>query len=232
MEIADRYSLRLSDEARELLSKETPKALDNIETYITGSVKELVAAAANSCRRLGYEPIILTDRLSCEAKEAGRFLGSILKAVEDSEARMEDIINTASTTILDEPTHVELKRPLPSNLAFIAGGETVVHLKGHGLGGRNQELALSAAKEIAGLPNVAVFSVGSDGTDGPTDAAGGYVDGDTMEALNMAGISIDKALEDNDSYNALNAVGGLIITGATGTNVNDVSVALINNGDK
>ena len=113
------------------------------------------------------------------------------------------------------------------SVAFIAGGETVVKLKGKGKGGRNQELALSAAMGISGLRDTAVFSVGSDGTDGPTDAAGGYADGDTAPALKREGIDIFRVLEDNDAYRALEKSGGLIITGPTGTNVNDVSVLLI-----
>ena len=111
--------------------------------------------------------------------------------------------------------------------ALLAGGETVVHLTGHGLGGRNQEIALSSAQEIAGLRDTAVFSFGSDGTDGPTDAAGGYCDGDTCAALAAKGISIPDVLQDNDAYHALQACGGLILTGPTGTNVNDLSVLLI-----
>ncbi|MBR0140489.1 MAG: hypothetical protein IJM17_09415, partial [Firmicutes bacterium] len=94
-------------------------------------------------------------------------------------------------------------------------------------GGRNQEIALSAARIIAGLENTAVFSVGSDGTDGPTDAAGGYADGLTAAALREKGLSIDAVLAENDSYHALQNCGGLIMTGPTGTNVNDVSVVLI-----
>ena len=113
------------------------------------------------------------------------------------------------------------------SLAFIAGGETVVHLKGSGKGGRNQELALSAALGISELNNVAVFSIGSDGTDGPTDAAGGYVDNNTSKLLDEKGVSIFEFLENNDAYNALKACDGLIITGPTGTNVNDLSVLLI-----
>ncbi|MBQ3391560.1 MAG: glycerate kinase, partial [Clostridia bacterium] len=105
--------------------------------------------------------------------------------------------------------------------------ETVVHLNGHGLGGRNQELALAAAPGIADIPGAAVFSVGSDGTDGPTDAAGGYVDGETCAALAEHGISVVDMLRDNDAYHALQAVSGLIVTGPTGTNVNDVAVALL-----
>ena len=113
-------------------------------------------------------------------------------------------------------------------LAFLAGGETVVHLTGTGLGGRNQELALAAAPVIAGL-DAAVFSVGSDGTDGPTDAAGGYVDGSTAAALAQNQLKVYDVLQNNDAYHALKAVDGLIITGATGTNVNDVAVVLIGN---
>ena len=111
-------------------------------------------------------------------------------------------------------------------LAFIAGGETVVHVTGKGKGGRNQEIALSAARYISGINNAAVFSVGSDGSDGPTDAAGGIVDGRTAELLRQKGIDIPAALSANDSYHALKAAGALIMTGPTGTNVNDVSVVL------
>lgn len=200
LEIAEKYNLTLSDVAKELLETETPKALDNVTTQITGSVRQLCRAAAGECQRLGYEPVLLTDMLDCEAREAGRFLA--------------DIARTHSTG--------------GRKLAFIAGGETVVHLTGKGKGGRNQELALGAAEGICGLENTAVFSVGSDGTDGPTDAAGGYADGDTLKELSERGISLHSALADNDAYNALKAVGGLIITGPTGTNVNDVAVALIN----
>lgn len=197
--IAEKYALELSDKARALLDVETPKSLDNVQTYINGSVRELCAAAAAAAAKLGYEPIYLTDRLSCEAREAGRFLSSIAQSHADS----------------------------GKSLAFIAGGETVVHLTGPGLGGRNQELALAACEGIAGLKNAAVLSLGSDGTDGPTDAAGGYVDGDTLSALQGCGIELHKVLRDNDAYHALKAVGGLIITGPTGTNVNDVSIALL-----
>ena len=111
--------------------------------------------------------------------------------------------------------------------AYIAGGETVVNLTGHGKGGRNQEIALSAASGIDGIKNAAIFSIGSDGTDGPTDAAGGYADADTAGELRKKGINIFDVLRQNDAYNALKETGGLIITGPTGTNVNDVAVLLI-----
>ena len=196
--IADKYSLRLSAAARACLQQETPKVLDNVETHITGSVRELCAAAAAACGQLGYKPVLLTDHLDCEAREAGRFLADIVR------------------------THAGRGQAT----AYLAGGETVVRLTGHGLGGRNQELALAAAPGLAGLP-AAVFSVGSDGTDGPTDAAGGYVDGDTAAALAARGLDAGAVLADNDAYHALQAVDGLIVTGPTGTNVNDVAVVLV-----
>ena len=197
--IAEQYGLRLSPEASQCLERETPKVLDNVETLITGSVRELCAAASAACRELGYEPVLLTDSLDCEAREAGAFLAAVARAHQNTE----------------------------HSLAFLAGGETVVHLTGSGLGGRNQELALSAAAGIAGLENTAVFSVGSDGTDGPTDAAGGFVDGGTKERLARQGVRIFEVLKNNDAYHALAACGGLLHTGATGTNVNDVAVLLI-----
>lgn len=113
------------------------------------------------------------------------------------------------------------------SLAFICGGETVVKLTGKGKGGRNQEFALASAPILSKVENAAIFSVGSDGTDGPTDAAGGYVDTDTLSTLEKQGIDIDKVLFDNDAYNALKASGGLVMTGPTGTNVNDFAVLLI-----
>ena len=196
--IAETYGLRLSGAARACLQQETPKALDNVETHITGSVRELCAAAAEACGQLGYQPVLLTDHLDCEAREAGRFLADIAR------------------------THAGRGQAT----AYLAGGETVVRLTGHGMGGRNQELALAAAPGLAGLP-AAVFSVGSDGTDGPTDAAGGYVDGDTAAALAARGLDAGAVLADNDAYHALQAVDGLIVTGPTGTNVNDVAVVLV-----
>ena len=103
----------------------------------------------------------------------------------------------------------------------------MVHLRGSGRGGRNQELALALGGEIEGLSNVRAFSLGSDGTDGPTDAAGGMVDGGSWARLRAQGLSPRTLLDNNDAYAALSACGGLIVTGATGTNVNDVSVVLI-----
>ena len=198
--IAKKYNLNMPEGAWALLEEETPKSLANVTTQINGSVKELCVVAAAVCKELGYEPIMLTDQLCCQAKEAGSFLAAILK------------------------THALSGK----NLAFLAGGETVVQLTGKGKGGRNQELALAAAVGIDGIPGAAVFSVGSDGTDGPTDAAGGYVDYTTAAHLKAQGIEIFQVLQNNDAFHALQKVDGLIFTGPTGTNVNDVAVALLN----
>ena len=190
-------------QAPERLNVKTRKLVGNIadfETIVTGSVTQLCASASETARRLGYRPVVLTASLCCEAKEAGSFLASIAQYHRGS----------------GEP------------LAFIAGGETVVRITGKGSGGRNQELALAAAPGIAGLDGCAVFSVGSDGTDGPTDAAGGFVDSTTQAALKAQGCDIFATLADNDAYHALQKCNGLIITGPTGTNVNDVALVLIN----
>ena len=194
--IAKKYALTLTQKQKELLARETPKQIDNAQHIVSGSVAELCRHAADAAKACGYEARIVTDCMDIEAKEAGRQIGAMA---------------------------ADLARCATSPQCLIFGGETVVHLRGNGKGGRNQELALTAAKYINGIENVAVFSVGSDGTDGPTDAAGGYVDGSTYSSIK----NYDAYLENNDSYNALKEVDGLIITGPTGTNVNDIAVILV-----
>ncbi len=197
--IIRKYGLELSAEASELIKVETPKQFHNVDTRVTGSVTGLCLAAAEACEKLGYRPVILTDSLTCQAREAGAFLAAIARYHQSAE----------------------------ESLAFLAGGETVVKLTGTGKGGRNQEIALAAAEGISGLEHTAVFSFGSDGTDGPTDAAGGFVTGKTQTVLQNQGVTIFDVLQNNDAYHALAQCEGLLITGATGTNVNDVSVVLI-----
>ena len=170
---------------------------------MTGSVRELCTAAAAVCARKGYRPLVLTDRLDCEARDAGRFLAAMARSREHD----------------------------PEPAALLAGGETVVHVAGTGLGGRCQELVLGAAEGIRGMARCVISAFGSDGTDGPTDAAGGWVDGTTAERLEARGISVHEALRNNDAYHALDAVGGLWFTGPTGTNVNDLAVVLLG-GDR
>jgi len=204
LNIIDRYKLQIPEHLQEVLNIETPKVVNNCETVITGSVSALCEAAAVAAVRLGYKPMIISSTLDCEAKEAGKFMASIAR----------EILHGRNSRLLKPPC------------AIIAGGETVVRLVGDGKGGRNQEIALSAALGIEGLENVVLFSLGSDGTDGPTDAAGGIVDSKTADRIRAAGIMPEVYLDNNDSYNALKASGDLIITGSTGTNVNDVIVLL------
>lgn len=199
--IAKKYKLRLSVEAEKCLKDETPKELRNVHTQIIGSVRQLCKAAQKACKELGYKPRILAEDVTAEAREVGWDFAQLS---------------------LMKKNHAEKNK-----IALIAGGETIVHLQGKGRGGRNQELAFSAMKVIAGQKDIAIFSVGSDGTDGPTDAAGGYVDGDSYEALRNAGLSYEEILQDNDCYHGLQAIDGLVLTGPTGTNVNDFWVALI-----
>lgn len=196
--IAEKYALPLSEKAWELLQEETPKELPGVETLVTGSVKVLCEAAEEECKALGFETVVLTDTLSCEAKDAGTMFASLAR-----------------------------EHAGKGKKAFIAGGETVVKLTGNGLGGRNQEMALAAAIGMEGLTNVTFFSLGSDGTDGPTDAAGGIVHGNTAELMRSRGFDPKAVLENNDAFHGLLAAGGLVFTGPTGTNVNDISILLI-----
>lgn len=168
-----------------------------VENHVVGSVRQLCLAAVSHARELGYHAYLLTDSMQGEAREEGKRIASLA----------------------DSPDY---ERPF----VLIAGGETVVKVTGDGLGGRNQELALSAAGILDGKEDVLLFSLGSDGTDGPTDAAGGIVDGRTAERLRALGIDMEDVLRRNDAYHALQAADGLLLTGATGTNVNDVTVLL------
>ena len=202
MAVVAKYNLKLTQLQKTYLSQETPKQLDNVKTHVIGSVRLLCESAAKSARELGFKPYVLTTMLNGEAKEAGRFLASI------------------ATCTMAGVNH--FKRPC----AIIVGGETVVNLKGTGRGGRNQELALAASIGISGIKNTLIFSLSSDGTDGPTDAAGGIVDGLTVARLKKLNHDVNKILDNNDAYHGLKAAHGLIITGPTGTNVNDVAVIL------
>ncbi|RAO99122.1 glycerate kinase [Petrotoga sp. 9PW.55.5.1] len=200
--IVEKYRLNLPEHVISALKNETPKELNNVETRIVGSVSRVCENAQEVAKSLGYSTLILTTTLDCEAKEAGSFLASIAKEVK------------------------EKNRPLEKPCAIILGGETVVHVRGKGIGGRNQELALSAARGISNYEDVVIVSVGTDGTDGPTDAAGGIVDGMTVQRLEENGINIEDVIDNNDSYHALQSIDGLVITGPTGTNVNDLTFIL------
>jgi len=201
--IVERYGLRLGSQALSLLAAETPKSLPNASVQVVGGMGIARAAAARACTMLGYRTKLFLPALTGEAAAAGRFFGALA-----GKARREN-----------------------RSLAIVAGGETVVRLgRVHGLGGRNQEAALAAAPLLRGLDDCCFFSLGTDGTDGPTDAAGGYADGETAGRLAACGISPAVALRRHDAYHALQSAKGLLFTGPTGTNVNDVCVVLVGSG--
>lgn len=203
LKIIERHGIQVDEVIMRELQEETPKELFNVQSYVIGSVRVACEKAAQIATQLGYNTMILTTALTCEAKEAGKFIASIAKEVREN------------------------NRPVCRPAALILGGETVVHVKGTGKGGRNQELALSAAIEIDGFDKIVICAVGTDGTDGPTDAAGGIVDGTACERMSSTDIDPLKMLLNNDSYTALKAIGDLLVTGPTGTNVNDLIIVLI-----
>ncbi|MCK4682591.1 DUF4147 domain-containing protein, partial [Candidatus Bipolaricaulota bacterium] len=182
--------------------EETPKAGDDVfrrvKTVIVGSGSVAAEAARKEGERLGYHTLVLTTTLEGEAREVGKMLAAL--------AREE----------------VSFNRPIGTPALILAAGETTVTVRGSGKGGRNQEVALSAALGIEGIPHVVIASLGTDGRDGPTDAAGGMVDGWTAGRMRERGIDPAEHLEQNDSYKALEEAGGLIVTGPTGTNVADL----------
>ncbi len=216
MAILNNYKIwnRVPQSVREILEQgargqiaETPKPADDIfrsvSNIIIGSNRSAVRAASAKAAALGFHPLILSTCISGEAKEVGTVLASI--AVEA------------------EYNH----NPVPPPACILAGGETTVTIRGDGAGGRNQELALAAAFKLASANNIVIAAVGTDGTDGPTDAAGGIVDTTTVTRAREQGFDPLQYLNRNDSYNVLKPIGDLLMTGPTGTNVMDLLIALI-----
>jgi len=199
--IIDKYQLELSDEAKRIIIDSDKTIVENGEYHIVGSIKQLVNQAIFEANRLSYNAIVLDDHYNGNIKKAASFLlGNIKKYLKSDE-----------------------------NICLIMGSEITVNVKGDGKGGRNQELVFTLMKEIAKLDNVLLMSLASDGTDGPTDAAGGYVDKYSYSKLIDMGLDYDDILNRNDTYHGLKAIGNLIKIGPTGTNVNDLSVVLISN---
>jgi hydroxypyruvate reductase len=166
--------------------------------HIVGSNLRACEAAASEATRRGFKTLVLTTFLEGEAREVGRLLAAFLREVHAS------------------------GHPVPRPCCLVAGGETTVTLQGRGKGGRNQELALSAATVLEDLPDILLVSIGPDGSDGPTDAAGAIVDGTTMRRARECGLSAADFLARNDSYALFERLGDLVITGPTQTNVNDL----------
>lgn len=207
--VLDRYRLRdrVPESVRRHLERgvgggieDTPKQVQGVQNVIVGSNTLAIDAAAIQAKKLGYRTLVLSTRIEGETREIARMHAAILREI-------------AATA-----------RPIPPPACILSGGETTVTLRGAGLGGRNQEFALAAAIDIAGLENVVVLSCGTDGTDGPTDAAGAIVDGCTVTP-NTA-LDARRSLAENDAYHFFDALGDLVRTGPTGTNVMDIHVML------
>ena len=216
LQLVDRYNLRhqlpasvrqrLEDGANGLLP-ETPKVGDPCfaaaESVVVGNSSLAIDAATQKARALGYEVLVLTSRLQGEAREAAAALTAIAQEIATAD------------------------RPVPRPACIITGGETTVTLRGEGKGGRNQELALAAALHLDDWPAITLLSGGTDGTDGPTDAAGAIVNGQTLNRARAQGLEARDFLARNDSYHFFQALNDLVITGPTGTNVMDLQIALV-----
>ncbi len=185
---------------------ETPKPggpiFDRVQNLIVGSNRLALDAAAREARALGFHPLLLSACVQGEAREVARVHSAIAREIRTT------------------------GHPLRAPACVLSGGETTVTIRGTGLGGRNQEFALAAALDIAGLDNVVILSAGTDGTDGPTDAAGAIADGSTIARARAAGLNAAAHLANDDSYRFFDSLGDLIKTGPTGTNVADIQVVL------
>ena len=187
--------------------EETPKPGDRIfsscQNLVVGDNRLAVEAARAKAISLGYNTLVLSTQIEGEAREVARVYAALAKEVLSS------------------------GNPISSPACLIGGGETTVTVKGAGKGGRNQELVLAAAVQIDGLRDVVILSGGTDGTDGPTDAAGAVADGQTVRRAKQMGLSASDCLRENDSYQFFRSLGDLLMTGPTGTNVMDIQIVLV-----
>lgn len=217
LDVIRRYDLedKLSEKAWSILIRgaageipETPKAgnpaFDRVENIIVGSNKKAIETAEREATQQGYHTTVLSSELQGEARDVGRWLAQ--RAIE---AR-----------------HRAVEGP-HRKICLLAGGETTVTVRGDGLGGRNMELALAFAQDIREINGITLLSAGTDGTDGPTDAAGAFADAGIMAKAASLGMVPETYLHDNDSYHFFKALDGLLITGPTGTNVMDLQIILI-----
>ena len=185
---------------------ETPKSgarlFERVHHEIIGNNQTALDALISSTRSVGLRTVLLPPLME-EARVSGAYVGSLAHSI------------------------LTKQEPIPRPCCLVAGGETTVNVRGAGRGGRAQEFAVAAAKAVAGLPDVYVAGVGTDGTDGPTDVAGALVDGHTWQRARRLGIDLNAALKQNDTYRALKRLGSHIITGPTGTNVNDLYLLFV-----
>ncbi|MDZ7761155.1 MAG: glycerate kinase [Desulfovermiculus sp.] len=187
--------------------RETPKPgdpeFDRVSNHIVGCLGDALLAAEEKAQNLGFFSLLLTSTIHGEAREVAKVLASIGQEVGNRH------------------------RPLAPPACILSGGETTVTLRGNGLGGRNMELALAAGLELSGMQNTVLLSAGTDGTDGPTDAAGAFASGSTVDRAEKKRISAQEFLARNDSYHFFKQIDELLITGPTGTNVMDIQILLI-----
>ena len=208
-----RYAIEPPESVAELLrrAEETPKPGDalfeRVANVVCGSGRHAVEAAAEKARGLGYEPLILSTTVTGDARGIASFYAAVIREA------------------------LESGNPIGPPCAFLSGGEATVTVRGDGKGGPNQEFALALALELDGVEGWAAFAADTDGNDGPTDAAGGLASGATAREIREGGVDPGEALENNDAYAALEAGEALLTTGPTGTNVNDLRVALVT-GDR
>ncbi|ADB57313.1 glycerate kinase type-2 family protein [Archaeoglobus profundus] len=192
--------LGLEGKVEETLKEDLP----NVHNFLIASNRILCEGVAERCSKMGYDAHILTTTLEGEAREVATAFGSIIQEI------------------------YSFNRPFKKPCVLIAGGETTVTIEGEsGLGGPNQEFALSVARKIAGLRGVAVLAMDTDGTDGPTDSAGGLVDSYTVELLEKEGVDVDEYLKKHNSYEALKKARALLLTGPTRTNLNSIVIAVV-----
>ena len=188
-------------------ASETPKPGDRIfsrvQNLIVGSNRLAVDAAVRQAKALGFRTLVLATGIQGEAREVARVYAAMVREIRAT------------------------GRPVKAPACVISGGETTVTIRGDGLGGRNQEFAMAAAEDIAGIDDLVILSAGTDGADGPTDAAGAVADGTTIARAERLGLDAGAMLGNNDSYHFFQALGDLIKTGATGTNVADIQVVLV-----
>lgn len=207
--ILERYEIEPPQSVQDHLDKEheTPKpgdaVFEKLTNIIVGSGRLTAAAAAKKASELGYESFLLSTYLTGDAREMAGFHAAVVKEI------------------------LESGNPLPPPCALVTGGEATIVVRGAGIGGPNQEFALALALKLEGIQAWAALAVDTDGTDGPTDAAGGLVTGETAAVIRENGVDPYKALDENDSWEALRAGEALVSTGPTGTNVNDLRVMLV-----
>jgi glycerate 2-kinase len=207
--VLERYGIQPPESVAEYLKRadETPKpgdeVFERVVNVVCGGGRHAAEAAAEKARELGFEPLVLSTTLTGDARDIASFYAAVIREV------------------------LESGNPAAPPCALVSGGEATVTVRGEGTGGPNQEFALALALALDGVEGWAAFAADTDGGDGPTDAAGGLVTGATAGKIREAGVDPEEALENNDAYAALEAAGVLLVTGPTGTNVNDLRVALV-----